>query len=90
MKTRPTGYTLDELCTLAELAPADAGELARAGLLRPRAWGEYQPRQVGWARRLAFLLGQGWTVEQIKCWTAQRWTAARPGDWPPSGPPAGC
>lgn len=44
---------------------------------------EYRPKLASWARKLAYLLGEGWTVEEIKRWSTERWTWPNPRLWPP-------
>jgi len=35
--------------------------------------GRYRPKLAGWARKLAELLADGWSVEEIKRWAKERW-----------------
>jgi hypothetical protein len=68
-----SGLTIDELEALAE-----------ARLLVPdRPDGRYRPKLVGWGKKLAFLLREGWDIESIKRWIKERWETGNPRQWPP-------
>jgi hypothetical protein len=46
--------------------------------------GRCRPKLVGWGKKLAYLLGEGWSVEEIKKWSKDRWKSGNPREWPPS------
>ncbi len=63
--------TLDDLCAQSGLDRFDLWELESAGLLRPthtEPAAQYRPRLVGWARKLAYLRREGWTLDEIEIW----------------------
>jgi hypothetical protein len=45
--------------------------------------GRYRPKLVGWGKKLAYLLGAGWDVDEIKQWSKERWNSDNPRVWPP-------
>jgi len=63
---------------LDSLAALESGRL-----LVPDYWGGYRPKQAGWGRKLAYLLGAGWTLGEIRAWAKGRWAAPDPRAWPP-------
>lgn len=79
------GYlTAIELCDQSDLRPSDLERLASARLLlADRPSGLYRPKLVGWARKLAFLLAENWSPEEIRAWAKGRWKTANPRLWPP-------
>jgi hypothetical protein len=85
-RDRYPGYlTAEELCRASGLAREDLVRLEVARLLLPDSQdGRYRPKLKGWAGKLAFLLGQGWEMEEIKRWSKGRWKSANPRAWPPA------
>lgn len=80
----PDYLTAGELCELAELAPADLVRLEAARLLIPDTTdGRYRPKLAGWARKLAYLLAQGWDLAEVAAWARGRWSTPNPRAWPP-------
>ena len=78
--------TAEALCAESGLSRADVWELEAAGLLLPTHTDpapSYRPRLVGWARKLAYLRGEGWTLDEIGAWAKGRWSTANPRQWPP-------
>lgn len=78
--------TADELCKQSGLTSAQFETLAAARLLNaddPQGL-YYRRKLVGWAKKLAYLLNEGWTVAEIKRWSRERWHTANPRQWPPS------
>ena len=75
--------TADELLNQTGLTSVDLSHLESALLLLPDHDGKYRPKLVGWGRKLAYLLGQGWKIDEIKRWTKGRWLAPDPRQWPP-------
>ena len=76
---------VEELCIASGLSRADVWELEAAGLLLPTHTDpapSYRPRLVGWARKLAYLRGEGWTLDEIRMWVNGRWSTANPRQWP--------
>lgn len=72
------GLTLEQLALLEE-----------ARLLVPRrekTSPHYEPKNVRWAGKLAYLLCQGWSIEEIRHWTKERWKSFDPRRWPPQRP----
>ena len=47
--------------------------------------GLYRPKLAGWGKKLAYLLQEGWKIEEIKTWSKERWKTEKPRDWPPAG-----
>ena len=62
------GYlTADELCRDSGLTPENLKELESVRVLVPDTEdGRYRPKLAGWGKKLAYLLGQGWTLVEIK------------------------
>lgn len=77
--------TQSELCEQSGLTSAQFEALAAARLLNADdARGLYYRRKlVGWAKKLAYLLNEGWTVTEIKRWSRERWHTGNPRQWPP-------
>jgi hypothetical protein len=73
----------DELRRQAGLTSINFAHLEAARLLLPDHDGKYRPKLVGWGRKLAFLLDQGWEIDEIKHWSQSRWTTPDPRQWPP-------
>jgi hypothetical protein len=80
------GYlTADELCQQSGLDPDDLLKLGEARLLLPDTQdGRYRPKLAGWGKKLAYLLAEGWGIEEIKAWAKGRWKAENPRQWPPA------
>lgn len=77
--------TADELCQQAGLTPTQFKALAAARLITPDGAGRYYRKKlVGWAKKLAYLLNEGWSVAEIKCWSRERWHTGNPRQWPPT------
>jgi hypothetical protein len=79
------GYlTAEELCKQSGLNAENLKELESMRLLNPDTGdGRYRPKLVGWGKKLAYLLGEGWEIEEIKRWSKERWKAKNPRKWPP-------
>ncbi len=78
--------TVEELCAASGLSRADLWELEEVGLLRPTHTTpapEYRPRLVNWARKLAYLRWEGWTLDEIGACARGRWDTDDPRQWPP-------
>ena len=78
--------TPDDLCGQSGLDRFDLWELESAGLLRPthtEPAPQYRPRLVGWARKLAHLRREGWTLDEIGAWARGRWETDDARRWPP-------
>jgi hypothetical protein len=77
--------TQSELCEQAGLTSGQFEALAAAGLLNADdSQGlYYRPKLLGWAKKLAYLLTEGWSVAEIKRWSRKRWQSANPRQWPP-------
>jgi hypothetical protein len=68
-----SGLSEEELCLLEDMR-----------LLVPDTKdGRYRPKLVGWGKKLGYLLGEGWTNEEIKNWSKERWKSGNPREWPP-------
>ena len=82
----PHYVTAEELCAASGLCPADLWELEEVGLLRPTHTTlapRYRSRLVNWARKLAYLRREGWTLEEIGAWARGRFACGDPRQWPP-------
>lgn len=78
------GYlTPDELRAQSGLTPDNLAALEAARLLLPDHGGRYRPKLAGWGRKLAHLLGEGWTIDELKAWARGRWSTPNPRAWPP-------
>ena len=78
--------TLAELGEQAGLRADELAVLEQAGLLRPDRTHPsklYRPKLVSWARKLAFLLKEGWTIAEIQVWSSTRWQEGTYAEWPP-------
>jgi len=82
-RQEPIKLTADHLCSLSGISFDILIDLQAVGLIRPNAHGLYRYNLVRWAERCHYLLQQGWTVEEIKRWTQERWSAPNPQEWPP-------
>lgn len=66
--------TKDELSRLSGLSLEEIDKLESYRLLMPDTKnGRYRPRLVGWSKKLKNKLIIGWTYEEIKEWTRERW-----------------
>ncbi len=82
-----TNLTAEELCAQSGLDGETLARLEAVGLLRPNvAYGTYRPKLATWAKKLAYLLAEGWTVDEIKIWARERWNYPDPRVWPPPRP----
>ncbi len=76
--------TEHQLCEESGLTVADLAQLADAHLLLPDTKaGKYRPKLIGWGRKLAYLIQDGWDVSEIKAWAMGRWASKDPRKWPP-------
>ena len=66
--------TKDELSRQSGLSIGEIDKLEEYRLLMPDTKnGRYRPRLVGWSKKLKNKLIIGWTYEEIKEWTRERW-----------------
>jgi hypothetical protein len=73
-----------QLCEQSGLTADNLADLAAARLLLPDTKdGRYRPKLAGWGRKLAYLLGEGWTVGELRAWARGRWSTPDPRTWPP-------
>ena len=79
------GYmTGAELCELSGLSADSLAALESVRLLIPdRPSGKYRPKLLGWAAKLAYLLGAGWNLEELRAWARGRWATDNPRLFPP-------
>jgi hypothetical protein len=76
--------TREQLLEQIGLSDAELSRLEDVRLLIPDTKdGRYRPKLVGWGKKLAYLLGDGWEVEEIKRWSRERWKSENPREWPP-------
>lgn len=75
--------TRDQLCEQSGLSKKDLERLETIRLLLPDKDDLYRPKLAGWGRKLAFLLDQGWDLNEIKAWAKGRWKTSNPRQWPP-------
>lgn len=73
-----------DLCEHSNLTKEELELLQLARLLIPDFEDRYRPKLLGWARKLAYLFHEGWTVEEIKKWASGRWSTSNPRLWPPN------
>jgi hypothetical protein len=80
------GYlTRTQLMEESGLTSSDLDLLEEARLLLPDTKDErYRPKLAGWGRKLAYLIGEGWNLDEIKRWSKGRWSAFDPRQWPPN------
>jgi hypothetical protein len=77
--------TADELCRKSGLDLDDLFVLKDARLLLPETVdGRYRPKLAGWGKKLAYLLKEGWQIEEIQAWSKGRWKTENPRQWPPA------
>jgi hypothetical protein len=80
----PDYLSAEELIERSGLSVENLQALNVARLLVPDTKdGRYRPKLAGWAKKLAYLIHQDWTVEEIKTWTTERWRQPNPRQWPP-------
>ena len=81
---RYEGYlSAEELCQQSGLSPDNLKKLEEARLLVPDTRdGRYRPRLAGWGKKLAYLLGDGWEIEEIQRWSKERWKSGNPREFP--------
>lgn len=76
--------TREQLLEQSGLSEAELNRLEEVRLLVPDTKdGRYRPKLVGWGKKLAYLLGEGRKVEEIKRWSKERWQSGNPREWPP-------
>ena len=76
--------TANELCKQSGLRPDDLSKLEATRLLLPDTKDRrYRPKLASWGRKLAYLLQEGWKIEEIQAWVKGRWKTANPRQWPP-------
>ena len=82
--SKPGYLTSGELCKQSDLTPPDFANLIAARLILPDTTdGLFRPKLVTWVRKLAYLLKQGWEIEEIRNWANGRWATKNPREWPP-------
>ena len=81
----PYGHYLTpgELCEQSGLTLDSLAALESARLLLPDHGGKYRPKLAGWGRKLAYLLGEGWTMAELAAWARGRWSTPDPRRFPP-------
>jgi hypothetical protein len=75
--------TADEIAEQSDLSHDDINRLHDVRLLVPDRDGKYRPKLAGWAKKLAYLLGEGWELAEIKRWAKGRFQTGDPKKWPP-------
>ena len=76
--------TAGDLCKRSGLTPQTLAQLEAARLLLPDTKdGHYRPKLASWGRKLAYLISQGWSGDEIKRWAKGRWSTPNPRRWPP-------
>jgi len=75
--------TAAQLCEGSGLATQDLAALETARLLVPDHDAKYRPKLAGWAKKLSYLLGEGWEIAEIKAWARGRFQTENPRQWPP-------
>jgi hypothetical protein len=80
-----SGYlSVNDFCEQSGLNSHDLSLLESARLLLPDTKdGRYRPKLAGWGRKLAYLINEGWTMDEIKAWAKGRWKSPNPRHWPP-------
>jgi hypothetical protein len=81
-QTTQPHLTAEALRAAAGLDAQTFDALAAADLLCPNGAGMYRPKLASWGRKLAYLLDQGWSIEEIKTWAHDRWYTSNPRAWP--------
>jgi hypothetical protein len=76
--------TAGDLGKQSGLTPEALARLETARLLLPDTKdGRYRPKLAGWGRKLAYLISQGWSIDEIQRWAKGRWLNPDPRKWPP-------
>jgi hypothetical protein len=75
--------TVNDLQELSGLSSDQIELLIHARLLVSDRQGKFRPKLVSWAKKLAYLLDEGWMIDEIKQWSKERWSLADPKQWPP-------
>jgi hypothetical protein len=76
--------TADEICQKSGLSHNDIEDLEEARILMPDTKDRlYRPKLASWARKLSYLLDEGWETLEIKAWVKGRWSTSDPRHWPP-------
>ena len=87
LKDLPDRYehylTVDQLCSQSGLSLKALEQLSAIRLLVPDQDGKFRPKLVKWAEKLAYLLDQGWQLDEIKRWAKGRFLTEDPKKWPP-------
>jgi hypothetical protein len=74
-----------ELYQQSGLYPNDVTRLEAAQLLLPDTKDRrYRPKLAGWNKKLAYLVQEGWQLEEIQAWAKGRWKSENPRKWPHS------
>ena len=69
----------DQLLEGSRLSESDLWRLEEYRLIVPDTKdGRYRPKLVGWGKKLAYLLREGWEVDAIKRWSRDRWKSKNP------------
>lgn len=76
--------TPGDLCQQSGLTLANLTALESARLLVPDHDGKYRPKLAGWGKKLARLLGEVWTLDELQAWGRGRWSTPDPRAWPPA------
>ncbi len=76
--------TTDELCLQSQLSLENLERLKKYRLLIPDKNEKYRPKLVQWAKKLAYLINDGWSLSEIKLWANKRFESDNPKRWPPS------
>ncbi|MFC2063712.1 hypothetical protein ACFLXB_01270 [Chloroflexota bacterium] len=74
------GYLTErELCQKSGLSLEQLESLKGVRLLVPDTQdGRYRPKLAGWGKKLAGMLNDGWSVDDIKIWSKERWKKGNP------------
>jgi hypothetical protein len=76
--------TADQLCEQTGLAREGLEQLSAIRLLLPDHDGKFRPKLLKWAKKLAYLLNEGWSLDEIKRWAKGRFQTDNPRQWPPN------
>jgi len=76
--------TAEALCREAGISSKDLQKLMDIRLIVPDTPnGRYRPKLLGWAKKLAYLIDEGWELIEIKRWASGRFDSENPKQWPP-------
>jgi hypothetical protein len=75
--------TREELLFESGLSEDRLNIIENAKLLLPDYKRLYRPKLVGWVKKLGYLLGDNWKIEEIYKWAKGRWSTPSPKKWPP-------